>query len=599
MLHATVNVDPLPRHASVQWLSALERALDRSDPVELEALFAGESHWRDILALSWHFRGVSGSSAIAPLLLAEAAKMRPRNFRVSEGRTDPRRVKRVGIEAIEAIFSFDTNAGRGTGLVRLVADPARPGNVLAWTFMTSLESLDGFEGPSKPMVARGFENLREFGGENWLDKRQKALAYEDRDPTVLVVGAGHAGLGVAARLGQVGVDTLVVDREERIGDNWRTRYHSLTLHNEVWVNHMPFMPFPPTWPAYLPKDKLANWLESYAEAMELKVWTRTEFVSATYDEVAEQWTAVVRHDGQERTLHPRHVVLATGASGIPNIPKLPGLDSFAGRIMHSSNFADGQEWAGKKAIVIGTGTSSHDVAQELHANGAKVTMVQRGTTQIVSMEASAEYTFPLYREGLPTEDADTISMGTPFALYKRGCQIATAAITAMDEDLIENLSRIGFKLDRGHEETGYLMSYLLRGGGYYFNVGCSDLLINGEVDLVQYADSETFAAEGLKLKNGELIEADLVVLGTGYHSQNALVGKLLGPEVAEKIGEVWGFDQVGEVRNVWKATGQPGLWLAAGSLAQCRIFSRILALQIKARELGLVPRSSMPGALAG
>ncbi|MGB3501626.1 MAG: NAD(P)/FAD-dependent oxidoreductase [Mesorhizobium sp.] len=599
MLHTTMNVDPVPRLAAERWLAAFEAAISQQDEAKLAALFGAEAHWRDVLALSWHVRGVTGTEKIVPLLLSESDRMRPHQFRLAEGRAEPRQLSRVHVETIEAIFSFETEVGYGTGVVRLVADAASSGQHVAWTFMTSLEALYGFEGPSKPTVARGFENMRQFGGENWLDRRIKSLTYEDREPTVLVVGAGHAGLGVAARLGQMGVDALIVDREERIGDNWRTRYHSLTLHNEVWVNHMPFMPFPENWPTYLPKDKLANWMEAYVEAMELNVWTRTEFVSATYDETAERWTVILQRNGQEQVLHPHHVILATGASGIPNMPKLPGLDTFAGKIVHSSKFADGQEWAGRKAIVIGTGTSSHDVAQELHASGAHVTMVQRGTTQVVSMEASAEYTFPLYREGLATDDADRISLGTPFALYKKGCQIATSLITEMDRELIDQLSGIGFKVDLGFEETGYLMSYLLRGGGYYFNVGCSDLLINGEVDLIQWADVDRFGPEGLKMADGTVLEAELVVLGTGYHSQSALIGKLLGQDVADKVGEIWGFSDDGEVRNIWKATGQPGLWLAAGSLAQCRIFSRILALQIKARELGLVPRNSKPGALAG
>ena len=131
--------------------------------------------------------------------------------------------------------------------------------------VTTLEELHGYRGrPPAPERRRTFS--RDFGGENWLDQRRKARAYADRDPAVLIVGGGQAGLAIAARLGQLGVDTLIVDRHERVGDNWRKRYHSLTLHNEVHVNHLPYMPFPPTWPVYIPKDKLANWFEAYVEA---------------------------------------------------------------------------------------------------------------------------------------------------------------------------------------------------------------------------------------------------------------------------------------------------------------------------------------------
>ena len=123
------------------------------------------------------------------------------------------------------------------------------------------------------------------------------------------------------------VDTLIVDREARIGDNWRKRYHALTLHNQVQVNHLPYMPFPPNWPTYIPKDKLANWFEAYVESMELNFWTGTEFEGGSYDETAGRWTVVLRRaDGSTRTMHPRHVVMATGVSGIPNLPDIPALE---------------------------------------------------------------------------------------------------------------------------------------------------------------------------------------------------------------------------------------------------------------------------------
>ncbi len=104
-----------------------------------------------------------------------------------------------------------------------------------------------------------------------------SAAYADRDPAVLVVGGGQAGLSAAACLGQLGVDTLIVDRERRVGDNWRNRYHALVLHNQTHVNHLPYMRFPPNWPAYIPKDKIAGWFEAYVDSMELNYWTSTAF----------------------------------------------------------------------------------------------------------------------------------------------------------------------------------------------------------------------------------------------------------------------------------------------------------------------------------
>jgi hypothetical protein len=132
------------------------------------------------------------------------------------------------------------------------------------------------------------------------------------------------------------------------------------------------------------------------------------------------------------------------------------------------------------------------------------------------------------------------------------------------------------------------MMYLRYGGGYYFNVGCSELIISGAIKLLQFSDIEKFVAEGALLKDGSTVPAELLVLATGYKNQQDSVRLFLGEKIADRIGPVWGFDEGGELRNMWRRTAQEGLWFTAGSLAQCRIFSRYLALQIKALEEGLL-----------
>ena len=272
---------------------------------------------------------------------------------------------------------------------------------------------------SAPQRPRGNAYSRDFRGPNWLDLRNASAAYADRDPTVLVIGGGQSGLSIAARLKQLNVDTLIVDREKRIGDNWRKRYHALTLHNQVQVNHLPYMLFPPNWPTYIPKDKLANWFESYVEAMELNFWTETEFEGGSYDEKEGRWTVTLRRaDGSKRTMHPRHVVLATGVSGIPSVPEIAGLKDFAGKVMHSSQYDDGENWKGKRAIVIGTGNSGHDIAQDLHSSGANVTMVQRSSTLVVSIEPSAQLVYTPYNEGT-LDDNDLIATSMPLQVARK------------------------------------------------------------------------------------------------------------------------------------------------------------------------------------
>ncbi len=571
------------------WLAQFERALAAPSRARLETLFHADSHWRDVLALTWQIKTVSGADAILRELATHAGRARPTGFRLDPHRTAPRNVRRAGTDAIEAILSFETAQGRGSGVLRLSPD-AEDGNAFrAWTLLTALDEIKGHEerlGSARP---QGKAYSRDFRGPNWLDLRKAAAEYAGREPAALVVGGGQAGLSIAARLAQLGVDTLIVDREARIGDNWRKRYHALVLHNQVHVNHLPYMTFPPNWPTYIPKDKLAAWFEAYVESMELNYWTASEFEGGRYDENAKRWSVVLRGaDGRQREMRPRHVVMATGVSGIPSVPDIPSLRNFRGEVLHSSQYDDGETWAGKNVLVVGSGNSGHDIAQDLHSAGAKVTLVQRSSTMIVNVEPSAQLQYALYDEGLPLEDCDLITTSMPLSLVRKSHKALTETARNMDKELLDGLEHRGFKLDFGEDGTGWQFKYLTRGGGYYFNVGCSDLIVKGEIGLTQFSDIASFVAAGARMHSGETLPADLIVLATGYKGQEHLVSKLFGDDVADRVGPIWGFGDGEELRNMFTRTAQSGLWFIAGSFAQCRIYSKYLALQIKACELGLL-----------
>jgi thioredoxin reductase len=572
--------------AAESWLAQFESAL--ASARELEALFHGESYWRDVLALSWNIQTLNGADAIVKELKAHSRSAAPKDFKIDPGRAAPRRVARAGTDSIETIFKFETAVGRGSGILRLTPDASDRNRLKAWTLLTTLEELKGFEEQLGVARPRGNAYSRDFRGPNWLDLRKASAEYAEHDPAVLVIGGGQSGLSIAARLKQLHVDTLIVDRGSRIGDNWRQRYHALTLHNQVQVNHLPYMLFPPNWPTYIPKDKLANWFEAYVEAMELNFWTETEFEGGSYDENEGRWTVTLRREGRLRTMHPRHLVLATGVSGIPNLPDIAGLKEFAGKVVHSSQYDDGENSKGKRAIVIGTGNSGHDIAQDLYSSGAEVTIVQRSPTLIVSIEPSAQLVYSPYNQGT-LDDNDLIATSMPLPLARKSHAMVTEQSKELDKELLEGLAHVGFKLDFGEDNTGWQFKYLTRGGGYYFNVGCSDLIVKGEIALKQFADIDTFVAAGARMKNGETIAADLIVLATGYKRQEELVRKLFGEEVTRRVGTIWGFGDSQELRNMYVRTGQPGLWFIAGGLAQCRIGSKYLALQIKAIEEGLLP----------
>lgn len=568
-----------------RWLAGMERALQQQDSAPLAALFADDCHWRDLLAFTWNITPCAGAAQIAQRLLATQAQTQASGFRLAAGRTAPRQIKRAGVDCIEALFEFETAVGRGYGVLRLLA--AQPGK--AWVFMTSLHELKGYEERVNERRPSGAAYSREFGGDNWADRRRREQAFEDREPAVLIVGAGQSGLSTAARLRLMGVDALCVEQLPHVGDVWRQRYHSLALHNQVALNHLPYLPFPAHWPKYLPKDMLGNWLEHYAWVMECNVWTQTTFVQGHYDEAAGHWLARVRRaDGTERVLRPRHLVFANGIVGSPKMPQAPGLSDFRGVLQHTHGFSDASGWAGRHVLVLGAGTSGHDIAQDLHSHGARVTMIQRGSITVASLPAANMSHSLYYDEGLPVEDSDLIATSATYPVVLQGAKLLAQRQQEMDQPLLQALAARGFKLDAGEDGSGYLMKVRRFHGGYYLNCGCSELIADGRIGLVQYEDIERFVAQGALMKDGSVRPADLIVAATGYQNQLDVVSELLGPEVAGRIGPIWGMDADGELSNMFKPTAQKGLWFIGSSFAQARIFSKVIALQICAREAGIV-----------
>ena len=578
-----------------KWLGRFADDIGSGDASRVAAHFRDDGYLRDILALTWDYRTFAGPAEIKAALAAALPEMRPRDLRRPPERIAPRVVRRSGRTVLEAYFDFETILGRGSAFVRLQFDQAGEigDDPQVWMMLTTLQELRGFEERIHDRRPDGTDYSYSFTGENWLDGRVRRATFTDRDPEVLIVGAGQGGLTLGARLAQIGVDALIVEANERVGDNWRKRYHSLALHNEVWSNHLPYLPFPPNWPTFLPKDMLAGWLEAYAEFMELNIWTSTRLTKGSYDPGRKVWTAqLCRADGTERTVSAKHLVMATGSvAGAPIMPKLPGLANFAGEVMHSDSFTSGSAYAGKRAIVIGTGNSGHDVAQDLHSNGAEVTIVQRGSTCVVSLVPSGTMVYALYKEGA-SEDIDLITAAIPYPVLRDSYQWLTRKTCDLDKELLDGLRAVGFELDMGDDNTGFHMKYLRTGGGYYINVGCSQLIASGKISLAYARDIDRFVPEGMRRKDGTVIPAHLVVLATGYETQIATIRRLLGDDVADKVGDLWGFDDDGFMRNMWKRTGQEHLWMMGGGLAECRLYSRFLALQIKADLEGLTERGT-------
>ena len=566
-----------------EWLINFNQAIsskaNKETAIELlDELFLDDCHWRDLLALTWKIQTLSGKNNVINKIYESVLNVQAKDFLVDKNRAQPREVSRADKIVIEVILTFENKFGKCEGIVRLYNDEQENRKLKAWSLLTALDELNTKETNNKNLYEHNIK------GPNWLDLRNEEKLYKDRDPEVIIVGCGQAGLSIASRLKQQNIDTLVIDKHERVGDNWRKRYHSLKLHNQVHVNHLPYMPFPPTWPTYLPKDKLAGWFEYYAESMELNVWTSTTFLDAQYDENKKKWNAKIKlSDGSIKLMRPKHIVMAIGVSSIPNRVKILGIDNFQGELMHSSDYMNGKDYKGKNVVVFGTGTSAHDVAQDLYVHGANVKIIQRSPSMVVNVEPSAQLPYQLYSEGLSTDDCDLITIASPLAVLKKTHQMLTEKTSKIDKPLLDKLKNIGFKLDYGQDNTGWQFKYLTRGGGYYFNVGASDLIADGKIKVIQFSDILDFTNSGIKMKSDDEFQIDLMITATGYKGQEYVVENLFGKSVSDKIGPIWGFDEdTQELRNMWMQTKQPGLWFHAGSLAQCRIFSKFLALQIKA-----------------
>ncbi|HET6692882.1 MAG TPA: NAD(P)/FAD-dependent oxidoreductase, partial [Pedococcus sp.] len=393
------------------WLEQFANALGAADPGEVTGLLAVDCWWRDLLALTWDLGTYRGQDAVAAML---EKHLQPGAVR------DVAMVTEFGPRAqgnvVEGFITFETPLGEGRGAVRLVQEGGR---WVAWTVMTELDDLRGHERAIGKHRSRGPRHGPVGGsGRNWLDERRDQQAYTDTEPDVVVLGAGQGGLTVAANLRLMGVDTLILEKSERVGDGWRKRYHSLVLHDPVWADDLPYMPYPASWPVYCPKDKIADWFESYASAMELNVWTSAEMTDSSFDEATGRWTLTVSTPEGERVLHPKDVVLATGAAGEPNVPDVPGRDTFRGTSYHSSRHASASSWAGKRAVVVGACNSGHDIAQDLFEAGADVTLVQRSSTHIISQEHGIPAIFGgnFVEGGPPTAYADLLASGTPWPL---------------------------------------------------------------------------------------------------------------------------------------------------------------------------------------
>ncbi|MFP5462874.1 MAG: NAD(P)-binding domain-containing protein, partial [Gammaproteobacteria bacterium] len=374
------------------------------------------------------------------------------------------------------------------------------------------------------------------------------------------------------------------------------------LHDPVWYDHLPYLPFPDHWPVFTPKDKMGDWLEAYTKLMELNYWSSTECRSAQWDEAAQEWAVTVDRAGETVVLRPKQLILATGMSGMPEVPKFPGAERFRGEQVHSSEYRSGEAYRGRHCVVVGSNNSAHDICADLWEHEARVTMIQRSSTLVVRSETLMDagwgrlFSEDALRRGITTERADMTLATMPFRVMTEAQKPVYAEIARKDAEFYERLRKAGFMLDFGEDGSGLSLKYMRRGSGYYIDVGASELVANGSIALRSGVNVAEVRERSVVLDDGSELPADLIVYATGYGSMNGWAAKIISQEVADRVGKCWGLGSgtakvpgpwEGELRNMWKPTQQPGLWFHGGNLQQSRFYSLPLALQLKARMEGL------------
>lgn len=575
-------------------LEKLEEALSNRNMNAAIELFHQDSYWRDFVSFTWNLITLEGPDEIQHMLEERLDDVNPTAWCL-----DDEHLAQQDGPVSQGFIRFETEVGHGYGYIRV-----QDGRIS--TILTTMEALKGHEEPGQ--IERPFglvEGVDAIAEPTWGEEREQELADigVTKQPYVLIVGGGHSGIILGARLRMLGVPALIVDANERPGDNWRKRYRTLQLHNPVYENHLPYLPFPDNWPIYMNKDKFADWLEAYTKIMELNYWGSSEVQSATYDEESDSWAARINRDGEQITVQPNHLVMATGSHARIQMPTLEGQDIFKGIQQHSSQHKGPEEMDGKKVVVVGAGTSAHDICAALASRDIDVTMIQRNPTYVVKPRTFNKYTLgALYSaeaiaNGIDHEKGDILAASIPYRLFFDVQKMGIDQIKEVDAEFYEELAATGFMLDFGPRDSGLFGRALTGVNNYYIDVGASQMIIDGKIKVKSGSGVDRLTENSVILDDGREIAADAVIYATGFQSMYGTMAELISQDVADKVGQVWGIGSgesaadpgpwEGEVRNMWKPVPQEGLWFHGSLIAHARSYSRYLALQIKARMEGI------------
>ncbi|KAL4886090.1 hypothetical protein BJY04DRAFT_229266 [Aspergillus karnatakaensis] len=562
-------------------ISRLSAATSVGDAQAFTDLFLDYGVWRDKLSFTWDFRTFNFRDNI----LKAATDLLPQTKAWNYSFLDPAPcVSRPypDFAKLQLVVSFETEIVHASAVINAVL--TKDDGWKIYTMHTVAESLKQF--PELPAPDGHMTGIT-----SW--ESQRAETINAAIPEVLIIGGGQNGLAMAARLKRLGMENLIIERSAEIGDVWKTRYEYLSLHFPHWPDALPYFKYPEHWPTYTPAQKQGLYMQWYASALELNVWTKSEVVSAEQDEQG-RWTVQINKEGKEtRTLHPKHVIMATSLCGVPYTPSVPGMAGFRGVIRHSSAHKSAREFTGKKVCVVGTSSSGFDTAYECARLGVDVTLLQRSPTYVMSLTHSVPRMMGIYA---PDEDGnlpdittqDRLMFGTPTGPGEELGRRTAKVLEDLDRPLLEALNAQGLRTWRGQRDTGNHTLGQTRNGGFYFDAGACTEIINGNIK-VEPGYIESFTEDRVVLNGGREKEFDLVVFATGFSNTIDSIRHTLGEKIAAQVGPIWGIDEEGEYRTAYRETGVKNLWIMVGFLPMTRYASRLLALRLKALEEGVSP----------